>query len=98
MALTIELPRELETYLGKEAARHRLATSEYVLVLIQEQLNAAEVKKEVELEEPRPFYATATPEEWERAFREWAASHDATTPPIPLEALRRENMYEDRGI
>jgi hypothetical protein len=45
----------------------------------------------------RPFYKTATPEEWAKAFREWAASHDPTTPPLSDEAISRDSIYEGRG-
>ena len=34
-----------------------------------------------------------TPTERARLFREWAESHDTNAPPIPLESLRRENLY-----
>ena len=37
-----------------------------------------------------------TPEEKATAFLEWAESHRRDTPVIPLEALRREYLYEDR--
>jgi hypothetical protein len=36
-------------------------------------------------------------DEWKRTFREWGEAHRGDTPAIPLEALRRENLYEDRG-
>lgn len=43
-----------------------------------------------------PFWATATPEEWVQNFREWLASmrKEESGPPLPDEALRRENMYD----
>jgi hypothetical protein len=46
--------------------------------------------------QPIPFYATATPEEWERAFLEWTESHSTDTPILPPEAFERESLYEDR--
>jgi hypothetical protein len=88
MTLTIEVPPEVESRLREEAARRGQETEEYVGVLLSELFGVL----------ARPFYETATPEAWARAFREWAAGHDTTTPPIPLEALRREHMYEDRGL
>jgi len=40
------------------------------------------------------FQQTATPEEWSRAFRDWARSH----PPLPVIADdSREAIYEGRG-
>jgi hypothetical protein len=48
---------------------------------------------------PTPFHETATQEEWERAFDAWVESHrDLMAPVIPLDALRRENLYDDRGM
>lgn len=44
----------------------------------------------------RPLYETATPEEWAQAFSDWARSHDATIPPLTLEDISRESIYEDR--
>jgi hypothetical protein len=43
----------------------------------------------------RPFYETATPEEWVREFTKWADSHDPNTPALPIEAVSRESMYSD---
>ncbi len=43
--------------------------------------------------EERPLYETATPEERANAIREWAESHKSDAPAIPLESLRRENLY-----
>jgi len=37
----------------------------------------------------RPFYETATAEEWVREFTKWADSHDPNTPALPLEAVSR---------
>jgi len=42
----------------------------------------------------QPFYATATPEEWVKAFRQWAASH-RTLPYLVDDS--RESIYEGRG-
>jgi hypothetical protein len=88
MTLIIDVAPEVEGRLREEAARRGQDAGEYVSDLLSEMFR----------ERPRPFYETASPEEWVRAFREWAASHKSTAPPIPLEALRRENMYEDRGL
>jgi len=43
----------------------------------------------------RPFYETATAEEWINEFTKWAASHDPNTPALPIEAISRENIYSD---
>ncbi|MGH7962816.1 MAG: hypothetical protein ACRERD_13470 [Candidatus Binatia bacterium] len=46
-------------------------------------------------EEALPFWATATAEEWIKGFHEWVNEPRPEAPVIPLEALRRENFYED---
>lgn len=43
----------------------------------------------------RPFYETATPEEWIRELNAWAASHDPNTPVILDDS--REAIYGDDG-
>jgi hypothetical protein len=43
----------------------------------------------------RPFYETATPEEWIKEFTKWADSHDPNTPALPIEAVSRESIYSD---
>lgn len=47
--------------------------------------------------EDRPFYETATPQEWVKAFHEWAASHDPNSPCLSDEAISRESIYGERG-
>jgi hypothetical protein len=45
-------------------------------------------------EKKRPFWQTASKEEWIKAFRQWAGSPRPPTPEISLESLRRENLYD----
>ncbi|HLO84479.1 MAG TPA: hypothetical protein VK203_05600 [Nostocaceae cyanobacterium] len=52
------------------------------------------VKKQQEL----PFYETATPDEWVKAFREWSASHHHNVLPLSDYAVSRESIYEDEVI
>lgn len=52
------------------------------------------VKSKVE----RPFYETATPDEWVKAFREWADSHRRDTPLLNDYAVSRAGIYEDEEI
>ncbi|MCM0592386.1 MAG: hypothetical protein HEQ35_26100 [Gloeotrichia echinulata IR180] len=49
------------------------------------------VKSKVE----RPFYETATPDEWVKAFREWASSHTRDTPLLDDYAVSRAGIYEE---
>ena len=44
--------------------------------------------------EGQPLHQSATPEEWVRAFREWAASHPALT---TIADDSRESIYQGRG-
>ena len=43
--------------------------------------------------EEKPFWATATPEEWVKDFHEWVASHKGG-PGLSDEAVSRESMYD----
>jgi hypothetical protein len=45
--------------------------------------------------EKLPFYATATPKERARAYREWAESHSRDTPLLSDAAISRESIYSD---
>ena len=45
----------------------------------------------------KPFYETATPEEWGDALRVWSTSHDPNIPLLSDEAIDRESIYEGRG-
>jgi len=52
----------------------------------------------VQPESERPFYETATPEEWVAAFQEWVESHRALNlPTLSDEAISRESIYGERG-
>jgi hypothetical protein len=88
MALRIELTPELEDRLQEEALKHGQEAAEYARTLL-ESLLLPRTK--------RPFYETASREEWERAFDAWAESHDATRAPLPPEAYSREHIYGPRG-
>jgi plasmid stability protein len=90
MALTINVPPEVEARLREEAAKRGQDAAEYAGALLTQMLGPGHLKS---------FAETATQEEWQRAFEAWVASHhDLTAPVISLEALRRENLYEDRGV
>lgn len=48
-------------------------------------------------QEEKPFWATATPDEWVANFRQWMArirEESDGRPPLPEEALHRESMYD----
>lgn len=46
--------------------------------------------------ESRPFYETATPEEWVREFLSWANDPSRHTPSLTHEDVSRESLNEDR--
>jgi hypothetical protein len=73
---------EITTRYGKELRGRQLK------VIVQETSPNPTVK---------PFYETATAEEWSREWRAWAASHSRNTPPLSNEAIERENIYEGHG-
>ena len=90
MTGTIELKPEIEKRLAKEADKKGLPIETFIEVFIEENLEEEKEEKE------KPFYETATKEEWRAEFRKWLDSHKGKNyPSIPDEALRRENMYED---
>lgn len=47
--------------------------------------------------EEKAFHEVATPEEWAKELRAWAASHDPQIAPLSEEAMSRESIYEGRG-
>jgi hypothetical protein len=89
VTLTIHLPPEVENRLRAEAARRGQDAAEYASALLAEILVPATART------PHP---AINQEEWEYAFDAWIRSHhDLTAPVIPMESLRREHLYEDRG-
>lgn len=98
MTLTFELPRDIAARFRDEAARRGVDPVECARALLEERLAPREPVDEAK-QPPRPFYETATTEEWLREFHAFLEDlRDLDAPVIPLEALRRENLYEDRGL
>ncbi|MEK6320458.1 MAG: hypothetical protein AABN33_02120 [Acidobacteriota bacterium] len=99
MTLTINLPPEEEAKLSNAAARQGLGASEYAHRLLMERLGLVDATPSDQAGGDRqPFYVRATAEEWKCEFEVWSQSHDRTTPLLSDEALRRESLYEDRGL
>jgi hypothetical protein len=85
MVVTIELKPEVEMQVLVQAATQGVSVESFLASVIESNLP---------VEDPEPFYKTASPEEWSRAFSEWAASHSA----IPTHVDdSRESIYEGRG-
>ncbi len=75
--------QEIAIRYGKELANR------YVKVTVEDTENGATAN--------RPFYETATAEEWSQEWRAWAASHDRNPTPLSDEAIDRDSIYEGRG-
>ena len=76
-------PDTAET-IAMEARARGLSVDEYIKSLLPQSNGDADENS---------LYKTATPEEWVRAFREWAMSH----PALPMADDSRESIYQDRG-
>ncbi len=95
MAITLELMPKLEARLRLLASHRGVSAEEYARELLEASMGPAENLDQ----DGRHFSETATDEEWEREFdedTEWLRG--LNLPDLPDEALRRENMYEDRGL
>lgn len=46
----------------------------------------------------RPFYETATAQEWIQSLHEWSSSHRQNTPLLSDYAVSRAGIYEDEDI
>jgi hypothetical protein len=92
MMLNLELDQASERRLGDEARKRGLTLEKYAALLLQVMVRTRPDPAEFTI----PFSLGATDEEWERELDDWIESQDASVPPIPDEALRRESLYEDR--
>jgi len=90
MSLVINAP-DVEVKLRNEAAKRGVSAAEYAIAILLTHL-----EPKVNDSEEVPFYATATTEEWNKAFDAWVGSH-ATGPSLPDSALTRESYYEVRA-
>lgn len=89
MSLVIEVPPDLERRLRGDAERRGVPVEEYAHELL--------ARYQPVPAPGEPIYERAGTEEWSRAFHELVDSFaDVQAPPIPLDALRRESMYDDR--
>lgn len=92
MALILDLSPRQEAALREKAAQEGREEREYALGVLDHALGtAAEVMTKAP--EERPFYETATAEEWVAAWHEWTHSHDPNIPVLLNDS--REIIYED---
>lgn len=59
---------------------------------LQQAVKQAVQSRLPQAEASRPFYETATPEEWNEAFLEWTESHH-DLPPLPPQSYGRAYFY-----
>ena len=90
MSHTVEVNEEGELHLPAEILKQVKPHKRFVVEVSDGTLILRPETKE------QPFWATASPEEWVEHFHQWLASIRAreSGPPLPDEALRRENIYD----
>ena len=94
MAVTIELPPDIEAGLQAQAQAQGLGVADYVQNLLRRQVMAGPNP----VTTSRPAYELS-PEEWIREFRAWSQSHaHDDLPVLSDEAMSRESIYEERGL
>ena len=90
MSLVINAP-QVEGKLRREAAKRGVTAADYAADILASHLGPQGSDPAL----IAPFYATATPEQWNSAFDEWVDSHSRRKP-LPESALSRESFYEGR--
>ena len=87
----VQTPSEDPARIDSEAQRHLIANANDILDVGIDAIRQR-------LKSPRNGVTTPvlSAEEWEREFDTWIESFPDTAP-LPDEALRRENLYPDRG-
>ncbi len=91
--LNLQLNLASERRLAEEARKLGLTPERYAVRLLQEAMS-------VRGNPSRPAVVPSnqiTDEEWECELDGLIGDQDDSAPPIPDEALRRENLYEDRS-
>ena len=85
MPTPLDIKPETAEMLAAQARFHGLSVDDYLRTLLPPSNRDFEAK---------PLHESATPEEWVRAFREWAASHPVLS---VIADDSRESIYEGRG-
>lgn len=98
MTVTIELKPETARRLVEKAREKGLEIETFIESFLEENFDGkVETGSEKTEEKEKPFYETATKEEWIAEFERWVDSHkDKDYPILPDEAYSRESIYEDR--
>jgi len=85
--MTLHLRPEIAARLESLANAHGLSVEDYLKQLVE---------RGSDLNDPKTPARRLSAEEWAHQFEEWADSFPEV-PPIPDEALSRENLYPDRN-
>jgi hypothetical protein len=85
MAVTLELKPEVEERIVAEAKARGLSVENYILNVLEKETTNDEAS----------FAVTATPEEWERALKDWIRNFPQH-PRLSDEAISRESIYRER--
>ena len=86
MTVTLELKPEVEERIVAEAKASGLSVEMYILSVLEKEAANGEAN----------FALTTTPEEWKKAFLEWARTERPALPPLSDEAISRESIYGER--
>ena len=84
MTVTLDLKPEVEQRVVAEAKARGLSVENFILNVLEKDATNGEAS----------FALTATPEEWKKAFLEWAER--PAHPPLSDEAISRESIYRER--
>ena len=95
--MTITLKPDFEEELTALAKAEGLTTEEFVHRELERVIagKPATAHSDLILNGERPFYETATPEEWVKAFKNWV-NHFPPHPVLSDEAISRESIYRER--
>ena len=86
MTVTLELTPQIEERLKQKAAEKGLSVEAFIETVIN-----GNVGRDPE----KSFAETATPEEWEKALKDWIR-HFPPHPVLSDEAISRESIYRER--
>ena len=95
--MTVTLQPDLEEELTARAQAEGLTTEEFVNRELERLVTSepAATKSDATAKNERPFYETATPEEWVKAFKDWVNDFPQH-PVLSDEAISRESIYRER--
>ncbi len=91
MSLVINAPH-VEGKLRTEAAKRGVTAADYAVNILASHLGP---QGSDTASAGAPFYATATPDQWNSAFDEWVDSHPRRST-LPDSSLTRASFYEGR--